>query len=402
MYITRFLEKKIRAQLEAREIIGVIGPRQSGKTTLMHHIFQSLKNAHFLDFEDRRILELFDEDIESFIELHVKPYNFLFIDEFQYSKDGGKNLKYIYDHHKTKIIVSGSSASGLSIHGIKYLVGRIFVFQLPPFSFDEYLSYKEPKIFSKIYAKTKPLSKPIIETILPHFNEFCIYGGYPRVIQSETPKDKELVLRNIYNTYFLKEIKEILNLPGDHRLSKLIQILALHPGVLANYNELSIATGFPYKDLISQLNVLEKTYITLPSRPFYTNKRTELVKNPKIFFWDNGFRNWIIKNFQPIEERPDKGWLYENFVASELAKRENELKYWRTKSKAEVDFIVEKNGAITPIEVKSSMQQPAISPSFSSFMEKYKPKKGIILSERLMAKRDNIEFQPIFTIGKTV
>lgn len=402
MYILRFLEKTIRAQMGVREIIGIIGPRQSGKTTLMNHLFQDLKNAHFLDFEDRTVLELFNEDIESFIELHVKPYDFLFIDEFQYAQNGGKNLKYIYDHHKIKIIITGSSASGLSIHGVKYLVGRIFLFQLPPFSFDEFLAYKEPEIFSKIYSKSKPLSKPIIEKILLHFQEFCLYGGYPRVVQSETVEDKELVLRNIYNTYFLKEIKEILNLPEDHKLSKLIQALALHPGNLINHNELSMITGFNHKDLISHLNVLEKTFITVPSRPYFTNKRTELVKNPKIFFWDNGFRNWVIKNFQPLKDRPDKGWLYENFVASELAKKENEVKYWRTKSKAEVDFVIEKNGAVTPIEIKSNLQQPNISPSFSSFMEKYKPKKGIILSERLAAKRDNIQFEPIFRIGRII
>lgn len=402
MYIPRFLEKTVRDQLRAREIIGIIGPRQSGKTTLMKQIFQSLKNAHFLDFEDRRVLELFNEDIESFVELHVKPHDFLFIDEFQYAQNGGKNLKYIYDHHKIKIIISGSSASGLSIHGIKYLVGRIFVFQLPPFSFDEFLSYKEPNIFTKIYSKKKPLSKPIVDKILPHFNEFCTYGGYPRVVQSEKPEEKETVLRNIYNTYFLKEIKEILNLPEDHKLSKLIQILALHPGNLTNYNELSLTTGFAYKDLINHLNILEKTYITLPSRPFFTNKRTELVKNPKIFFWDNGFRNWVAKNFQPLKDRSDKGWLYENFVASELAKKEIELKYWRTKSKAEVDFILEKNGSVTPIEIKSNLQQPSLTPSFSSFMEKYKPKKGIILSEHLSAERKNVQFSPIFTIGRIV
>ena len=332
MYIPRVLEKTIRDHLKSREIIGIMGPRQSGKTTLMNHIFQNLENAHWLDFEDRRILELFTDDIDSFIELHVKPYNFLFIDEFQYAKEGGKSLKYIYDHHSTKIFISGSSVSGLSIHGIKYLVGRIFVFPLLPFSFDEFLSYKEPNVFSKIYSKNKSLSKPIVDKILPHFNEFCVYGGYPRVVQSETMEEKETILRNIFNTYFLKEIKEILNLPEDHKQSKLIQALAFHPGNLTNYNELSLTTGFAYKDLINYLNILEKTYITISARPFFTNKRTELVKNPKIFFLDNGFRNWVTKNFQPVKERPDKGWLYENFVASELAKKEIELKYWRTKS----------------------------------------------------------------------
>lgn len=400
MYIDRFLEKEARQYLGRKEIIGVVGPRQSGKTTLLRHIFSDLENAHFLDFEDRDTLELFNEDVKSFVELYVRPYRYLFIDEFQYAKQGGKNLKYIYDHCKTKIIISGSSASGLSIHGIKYLVGRILVFNLYPLSFEEYLNYKEPGLY-KIYAK-RELTKPIIEKILPHFNQFCIYGGYPRVVLSEKPEEKEFILRNIYNTYFLKEIKEILNIPDDYKLSKLIHALALQIGNLLNYNELCGITTLNYKDLLKNLNILEKTFICQKSHPFYTNKRTELVKAPKIFFYDNGFRNTIIKDFQPIKNRSDRGALYENFVAAELIKKQHELKYWRTKSRAEVDFIVEKNGKITPIEIKSNLRNPISTKSFQSFIEKYKPKKAIILSEKLWREKNNIKFRPIFYINHEI
>src|SRR3989344_2221318 len=97
MYITRFLEKEVSKYLGRKEIIAVIGPRQSGKTTLLRHFFEKCKNAVFLDFEDRQTLELFSEDVDSFIELHVKKHDYVFIDEFQYAKEGGKNLKHIYD-----------------------------------------------------------------------------------------------------------------------------------------------------------------------------------------------------------------------------------------------------------------------------------------------------------------
>ncbi len=146
MYISRILEKEIRKCLNKREIIAVIGARQSGKTTLLRHFYENLKNAVFLDFEDRQTLELFSEDINSFIELYVKKHDYVFIDEFQYAKEGGKNLKYIYDNSKAKIIISGSSASELSIQSIKFLVGRIFVFTLYPFSFEEFLNYKNPRL----------------------------------------------------------------------------------------------------------------------------------------------------------------------------------------------------------------------------------------------------------------
>ena len=397
MYIKRFLEDEIKRYINKREIIAIIGLRQSGKTTLLRHFYESCKNAVFLDFEDRQTLELFSEDINSFIELYVKKNDYVFIDEFQYAKEGGKNLKYIYDNCKAKIIISGSSASELSIQSIKFLVGRIFVFTLHPFSFEECLNYKN-KDLCDIWRKGK-LTRPIIGKIMPYFNEFCIYGGYPRVVLSEDKSEKEVVLRNIYNTYFLKEIKEILNLPEDYKLSKLIHALSLQIGNIINYKELSDITGFNHKDLLKYLNVIEKTFVIARSLPFHTNKRTELVKSPKAFFLDSGFRNTVIKNFQPIENRSDKGSLYENFAASELLKAGIDLKYWRTKSMAEVDFVIENNNNIIPIEIKSNLARPNFTKSFLSFLDKYKPKKSFILSEKLFAEKNKTKFRPIFYIG---
>ena len=398
MYIQRHLENDIRKYIKSREIIAVIGPRQSGKTTLLRHVFKNMKNAVFLDFEDRDTLELFTQDIKSFIDLYVKKYKYLFIDEFQYAKDGGKQLKYIYDNHKIKIFVSGSSATSLSIQSIKYLVGRIFIFHLYPLSFDEYLNYKDPDIY-RIYFKNR-LTKPVIERIMPNFNEFCVFGGYPKVVLTKDKKEKEVILRNIYNTYFLKEIKEILNLPEDYKLTKLIHTLSLQIGNIINYNELSSITGFSYKDLLNYLNVLEKTFVSIRSYPYHTNKRLEISKSPKIFFIDNGFRNIVIKNFMSLKDRQDKGMIYENFIASELVKREFAIKYWRTKSKAEVDFVVETKGNIVPIEIKSNMTSPNITRSFTSFLDKYKPKKSFVLSENFVFDKQNIKFRPIFFVSR--
>lgn len=396
MYIKRFLEEDIGKYISKREIIAVIGPRQSGKTTLLRHFYENCRNAVFLDFEDRQTLELFSEDINSFIDLYVKKHDYVFIDEFQYAKEGGRNLKYIYDNCKAKILISGSSASELSIQSIKFLVGRIFVFTLHPFSFEEYLDYKNKDLCSIL--KRGKLTRAIINRIMPYFNEFCIYGGYPRVVLSDNKSEKEIVLKNIYNTYFLKEIKEILNLPEDYKLSKLIHALSLQIGNIINYKELSDITGFNHKDLLKYLNIIEKTFILARSLPFHTNKRTELVKSPKAFFIDSGFRNIVIKNFQPLENRPDKGSLYENFVASELLKAGIELKYWRTKSMAEVDFVAEKDGNIIPIEIKSNLARPNFTKSFLSFLEKYKPKKSFVLSEKLFAEKNKTKFMPIFSV----
>ena len=163
---------------------------------------------------------------------------------------------------------------------------------------------------------------------------------------------------------------------------------------------------FPYdkdrKELLNYLNILEKTFITIKIKPFYTNKRKELVKAPKIFFLDNGFRNIILKNFQDIKNRQDKGSLYENFIASELIKTDITPKYWRTKSKAEVDFIIEKNDKVIPIEVKSNLKIPKITKSYASFLEKYNPKNGLILSENLFRDKDNLRFRPMFSISNAL
>lgn len=403
VYVPREIEARIKRYITRKEIIAIIGPRQCGKTTLLKHIAGKLKKCSFVDFTDRKKLSLFDNDIESFIELYVKGYDFLFLDEFQYSKEGGKKLKYLYDNFQIKIFISGSSSTELSIQSIKYLVGRIFVLAIFPFSFSEFLSYKNKGLYS-IYSNKEHFSEEIVNEINRLYDEFVIYGGYPEVALSYSKEDKQTVLKNIYNIYLLKEIKEILGIKEDYKLPKLMHALALQIGGLVNYHELGQISNFNYTELKSYINILNKTFVTYESKPFHTNKRTELSKNPKIFFIDNGFRNAILDNFHEIENRSDKGQLNENFVSSEIVKHEKEAKYWRTKSKAEIDFILEKAGKIIPIEVKSDLKEPKISKSMYSFGEKYKTKRAFILSKSL-DKEINSSFgracfSPLFSISR--
>ena len=379
-YIKRDIEENISKFMYKKEIIAIVGVRQCGKTTVINHILDKLekkgKKVKRITFDNIKDLELFEQDIESFIELYVKNFDFLFIDEVHYSKNSGKKLKYVYDNFDIKIFISGSSAAEISIHSLKYLVGRIFTFTLYPFSFREFIRAKNPKILN-LYESGKYKSEIILK-FNKYIKEFIIYGGYPRVVLTDDKEEKKTVLKNIYNTYLLKEIKEILDLSEDFRLIKLLKSLSLQIGNILNYNELSSLTGFSYNDLKKYLNILEKTYICSLIRPFYTNKRVELVKSPKIFFFDSGFRNICIDNFS--QERSDLGSLYENYIFSELIKENIFPKYWRTKSKAEVDFIIEKENKVTPIEIKSNLKQPKLTKSFHSFLEKYNPKKSYILS----------------------
>ncbi|MDD9954290.1 MAG: ATP-binding protein [Candidatus Woesearchaeota archaeon] len=387
-YVKRDIEVQLTQYLDAKEIIAVVGPRQCGKTTLVTHFLRKRKNVNTISFDDIKQLSLFEHDIDSFIELNVRGYKYLFIDEVQYAKESGKKLKYIYDTQDIKIFISGSSAPELSISSMKYLVGRIFIFKLYPFSFNEFLRAKNAQL-EKLYSRGA-YKEEILKQLNVYLREFLLYGGYPRVALAKDDAEKQTVLQNLYNTYLLKEIKEILGLQENDKLVKLLKALSLQIGNLLNYNELSTITGFSYVQLKKYLQILEETYVTQRISTFHMNKRTELVKTPKIYFIDLGFRNICIDNF--AAERVDLGAMYENTVFSEMIT--HEVKYWRTKAGAEVDFVINK----TPIEIKSQLQEQKTTRSFQSFLEKYKPKKGFIVSQNCegIAKKGNttIHFVP--------
>jgi uncharacterized protein len=405
MYINRELEKEIAKYISKKEIIGVVGARQSGKTTLINNILDNLsktnKKIAKISFDNIKDLQLFENDIDSFIEIYVKDNDYLFIDEVQYSKESGKKLKYIFDNFKIKLFISGSSAAEISIQSLKYLVGRILIFTLYPFSFKEFLKTKNTKLI-KIYEVGK-YKEEILSQLNKYLQEYILFGGYPSVVLTKKFKEKEVILRNLYNTYLLKEIKEILELSNDYRLINLIKALSLQIGNIINYNELSSLSGFTYKELKNYLNILDKTFICQQLNPFYTNKRVELVKSPKIYFFDLGFRNICIDNFSI--DRSDLGSMYENFIFCELIKNNYLPKYWHTKSGAEVDFILEKNAKLIPIEVKTTLSDFKVTKSFTSFLDKYNSKKGFITSLSFEGtkniKNSNIKYLPFTKLINT-
>lgn len=376
MYIKRNLEDTILKHLVAPEIIAIVGPRQSGKTTMIRHLLEGLKGATIVSFDDQNVLNMFERNTDDFINAYVRGYKYLFIDEFQYAKNGGKTLKYIFDTQRIKMIISGSSSIDLTVQAIKYLVGRILVFNLYPFDFYEFLLsqnehylkiYKEHKIKIDFGQKVKiEIPEMIHQKLWQYYEEYLIFGGYPRVVIEKNYDTKKELLRNIYNTYFLREIRDILGLIDDFKLNNLIKGLALQLGGLIQYEELSRISGFSYPSLKKYLNFLEKTYICQFIRPFYKNKRTEIVKNPKVYFFDTGLRNVIIDDFRKLDDRPDKGTLLENGLAMQFIKREIRFNFWRDKKKNEIDFILFlSDSKIISIESKSYckdiiMTSPAI------------------------------------------
>lgn len=396
-YVNRELELEISKYMDRKEIIAVLGARQCGKTTMLNKITSKLKNVNSITFEDVKTLELFKNDIDSFIEIHVKGFDFLYIDEIQYAKESGKNLKYIYDTHKIKIFITGSSAAEISIQSLKYLVGRILIFELYSFSFGEFLEAKDSKLYN-LYNSGE-YKDEIREELNKYLEEYLTYGGYPAVIFSKNKEEKIVTLKNIYNTFLLKEIREILQLSENDKLIYLMESLSLQIGNLLNYNELSNISKTNFGQLNQYFKILEETFICKRLRPFYNNKRTELVNVQKIYFYDLGFRNICVNNFNI--NGSDKGQLYENFVFSELIKINKNLKYWRSQNGAEVDFII--NDKI-PLEVKSTLIDNRLEKSLFSFVEKYKPKNGFILSKNFEGKKKientNIKFLPFVKLNQ--
>jgi predicted AAA+ superfamily ATPase len=382
MYIPRILEEKIRKYMNAPEIISIVGPRQSGKTTLLRHIQESLEAAGFITFEDVDIRLLFENDIHAFIDLYVRPWRYLIIDEFQYAREGGQKLKLIYDTMPgKKIFISGSSLIDLTISSVKQLVGRVFTFTLYPLTFKEFLNYREPDLVH-LHEKIQqePLSEPLQKRYFAIFEEFIRFGGYPRVVTAKDEEEKKEVLKNLVNLYLLRDVRDIIGLADDYALIQLLRTLALQIGNVVVYQELQNTTGQSAAAVRKYLNLLEKTYVLSLTMPFYSNKRLELVKNPKVYFLDTGLRNAVIGNFQSLSSRPDKGASYENHVFCELIKADRRVKFWRTKSRAEVDFIVDDG---IPVEVKSLLHRPVIGKSLYSFIAKYRPEKAYILNENL-------------------
>ncbi len=269
MYISRKLESTILRYLPSPEIIAIVGPRQCGKTTMARHLLENLPRSVSLSFDDQATLALFEQHPDRFITAYVKGHRYLFIDEFQYAAHGGKILKYIVDSQPIKIIISGSSAVDLTVKAMKYLVGRILVFPLYPFDFAEFVLAKEPAKADVLAAQAihflgqetaRPVPDTLHQAFLRLYEEYLLFGGYPRVVLEEQFDAKQELLRNLYNTYFLREVRDILGLIDDFKLQALLKSLAWQIGNLIQYAELGQQTGYTYPSLRRYLNFLEKTY----------------------------------------------------------------------------------------------------------------------------------------------
>jgi hypothetical protein len=423
-YIPRVLLNEIIEYIDRREIIAIKGPRQSGKTTLLKMLKDFLINEKnidedhiiYLTFEDNEILYKFSENPKDFIRKYItdnKRYYFL-IDEAQYCKDLGKKLKLIYDlFENIKIIITGSSSLELKNETAKYLVGRLLEFELYPLNFYEFLLYKDQKI-ARIYKEWNEkiinflmnsndfeIKKDIdiyIDDLLKYLNEYIKFGGYPAIVKAKSEKEKIFLLKNLINTYLDRDIVSFLNIRDTIKFRRLITALSSLNGSLINIMQLANEVNSYFKEITDLLDILEQTYIIRRIRPFHKNLVTELKKENKIYFVDTGLRNYLINNFNDIEIRNDSGTLIENFILNELYQY-GKINFWRTKNKAEVDFIFE-GKEIIPIEVKFSIiKKNILTRSLHSFIKNYNSKFSIIVTKNYWGERiinnSKIKYIPI-------
>jgi len=340
----RILEERIKHRFFSGKAIILAGARQTGKTTLITELLKVFKGEEVKRFvcdnpTDRDFLN--NKDL-SFLKKLIGKAKFLFIDEGQKVATIGQTLKLLVDHYRSslQIIVTGSSSFNLLDSTQEALTGRKFVFTLYPLGLKEIYPGKDAMTISKGLA------------------DLLIYGSYPEIVSAESFDDKVAVLRELTSSYLYKDILELQQIHNCAVLSGLLKALALQIGSEVSYNELSNLLGIDKKTVERYIDLLEKNFVIFRLPPYSGNKRREISKLRKIYFYDTGIRNAIINNFNPPDSRDDTGALWENFMVAERMKfREyrgvfRNQYFWRTYDGSEVDLVEEESGRLDGFEFK--------------------------------------------------
>ena len=304
---------------------------------------------------DEFILSLVEQgfDLKNLRQLGKKL--FVMIDEIQYLANPSSFLKLLADHHRyLKIIVSGSSSFEMKSKFKDSLVGRTVSFEIYPLSFQEFLLFKEvPFIPASQFTEKKTIELHRLYT------EFVLYGGYPKIVLTHETAIKEKYLQQIIDTYIRKDIRDLADIKDVTKFNRLLEVLASQSGNLLNVAELTNTCGLARETIDRYLLILEQTYILRLVRPFSRNIRSELFKTPKIFFYDTGLMQMLwLKRLQ----KEILGPVFETSIFTELAKQygSDQVHYWRTQDKKEIDFVVRLPEAILPVE--SKLQFPRTIP----------------------------------------
>lgn len=411
--IKRAILPHLQAHLSQKEISLIVGPRQAGKTTLMFILRDLLERRGektvFLNLDVEADGKFFvsQEALLDKVRLEIGQKGTVFIDEVQRKENAGLFLKGIYDLNLPyKLVVSGSGSIELKEKIHESLAGRKRVFELSTLSFDEFVNYKTDYKYEDRMSDFLALEETRAELLL---NEYLNFGGYPRVVLSETIEEKRKVIDEIYRSYLEKDIYFLLGVKKGAEFSDLVRILASQTGSLVNNSELSRTVGLSAKTLKEYIWYLEKTFVLQRVTPFFKNLRKEITKAPVIYFCDTGLRNYALGYFGHVDTPQATGFLFQNFIFNILKEKTgatpHSLHFWRTKDGAEVDFVIDMVKTQVPIEVKyRSLKKPELSRGFRSFLEKYKPARTFIvnisLEKSLPVGQTDVIFVPYYKLAK--
>ncbi|MFB6340943.1 ATP-binding protein [Saccharicrinis sp. FJH62] len=341
-YLVRDLSENIIKKLQSNKVVIVFGARRVGKTVLVKELLEKI---------DEPVLSLNGEDIYVHDKLAIRSvenykqllgsYKFLYIDEAQKIPEIGSKLKLMIDEiEDLKIIISGSSSFDIHKDAGEPLTGRKYSFNLYALSENEY---------NQIENNFEKIDK---------VRERLILGNYPELLQIPDREDKIDYLNEMVSSYLLKDILVYENIKNSQKIFNLLRLIAFQIGGEVSLQELGKQLGISKNTVEKYLDLLSKVFILHKVEGFSRNLRKEITKNSRWYFLDNGIRNAVIANFNPIESRNDVGALWENYMISERLKYQenNRLSsnnyFWRTYEQQEIDWVEERDGSLFGYEFK--------------------------------------------------
>lgn len=371
----RNIQEKIESILFKGDIVVLYGPRQAGKTTLSKSILEKYKNdGKYYDCQIADIRKYFVVgEPDKLLEM-VKGKKIVVFDEAQTIVNIGTILKVFHDTYKhlgVQIIATGSSSFDLANKIVEPMTGRAIEFNLLPLSVSEIRSVKKDIDLKDIY-------------------NMMLYGSYPAVVASDTIDGKELSIKKIATNYLYKDIFILESIKNSKAFEDILKMLALQIGQMVSTAEISRAVGISRASVDKYIRLLEQSFIVKRVYSFSNNPRTELKKAYKVFFLDLGVRNAIVDIITKVEDRSDKGAIFENFFMTEILKQEylknfpGEIMFWRTRSGLEIDFIIKNGQELRAIECKWKDTEV----SFKEFLKKYKEAKVEVVTPGSFLKKD--------------
>ncbi len=354
MYIQQRQLENLDKVLSPGKVVVIYGARQVGKTTLLKKFLETSKEkALFVSGDDIIVRQYMESQSINRLQDFIGNNTLLVVDEAQNIKQVGLNLKIIVDHIPgIKVIATGSSSFELAKDIGEPLTGRKIMLRLFPLSQIEISQIEKPHE-----------AEANLETRL-------IYGAYPEVITQRDNILREEYLREVVQSYLFKDILVLEGIRHADKLIRLLQLLSFQIGKEISLTELGSQLSMSKNTVEKYLDLLEKVFVIYRRSGFSRNLRKEISKNHRWYFYDNGIRNALIGNFNPIPIRNDSGELWENYIVTERMKSmEYQRKgvnsyFWRTYDKKEIDLVEERQGKLYGYEIKWNKKREKAPPDW--------------------------------------